>query len=84
MAYLKGTAVPSVSLIWSGVTSSNATPVSAVMPSFFRNICRSFSPPGRPPMPKWPTNGSAVTNVRVTLLCSPALRSWCEVLNRNS
>src|SRR6266700_3069664 len=79
-----GTAVPSVSLIRSPVTSSNATPVSTVMPSFFRNMLSSFSPPGRPPMPKWPTNGSLVTKVSGTLLCSLALRSWWEVLNKNS
>ena len=68
MAYRNGTSVPSVSLIRSPVTSSNATPVRAVMPSFFRNIFSSFSPPGRPPMPKWPTNGSEVTKVSGTLL----------------
>ncbi len=76
--------MPSVSLIRSPVTSSNATPVSTVMPSFFRNMLSSFSPPGRPPMPKWPTNGSLVTKVSGTLLCSLALRSWWEVLNKNS
>ena len=66
------------------MTSSNATPVRAVMPSFFRNMFSSFSPPGRPPMPKWPTNGSAVTKVSDTLFCSLALRSWWAVLNKNS
>ena len=54
------------------------------MPSFFRNIVSSFSPPGRPPMPKCPTNGSEVTKVSGTLSCSFALRSWWEVLHKNS
>ena len=75
MAYRNGSRVPSASVTWSPVTSSTAAPVMAVMPSLRRNMVSSFSPPGRPPMPKWPRNGSAVTNVSGTRP-SFAMRSW--------
>src|SRR5256885_4916586 len=32
------------------------------MPSFFKNIFRSFSPPGSPPMPKCPTRSEEHTS----------------------
>ncbi len=76
MAYRNGSRVPSVSLTWSPVISFMATPVRAVMPPLRRNIFSSFSPLGRPPMPKWPTNGWAVTYVGGARPCSLALRSW--------